>query len=369
MVKKVVVLGLVISLLISVLPVFSANEQLVTPMSQRYSLTVSSEVHVSTRAILPDLQMLFPLEILTLADSEQSVENAETIPWSEFERVQSFEGWALGLTVWPQALLAIGGMDIETLQETFFTDLAAVSETHPVTLHNGEVMNLYTSGQAGINFLFFLTTDTPGNVYLGMGVAEDNYLPMIQKMLATLKMREFTEAELYTTTPLPMTFEIMPGELALDLPSGWWVLDSDGQRMALPFLEQAFFQSLNGDRESGTGAFLMIMPLDESDITADVYDAEGNFDPKALLASAGTSFMDVGELELIGSAVWQSSFKLTGAAFEFVMADGSLQGMIVVVETGGNLHMAFAAASTPLWEQIQPTYRAMLDTLRVVKAE
>ena len=123
MLKRIGLIAVLVIASLAALPAHADQEIVVRPLSQRYSLTIPAHLYSTDAVTLTQLQMIFPLEDLTFADSEATLEQVANLSIDRPAAITTFNGMLMSLTVWSKGLLDVIGLDAATIGEALTRDV------------------------------------------------------------------------------------------------------------------------------------------------------------------------------------------------------------------------------------------------------
>lgn len=366
-------------LVLLMLPVMRLQAQSVTSArfftaSTRYSVAQPEGWVGTTDPIVPSIQV-FESENLTLADSQATLDWARRQP--NFDPFVTPPPGAMVIGVaWPTAFMSLLEMDTSMVMEMVLASLVGDierKEYRSETL-SGQQAIIEMASQ-GVYAQFLVLLDKSDNLLLLLSVSNAALRAETEAIIESLDYQTFPYFDLLDPATITMPTEIVPDMLQIQLPEGWWVMDTgeDAGIIAVPELSLAFFQALSNAELTGTtGLFMMAVVESKADLPPAAIEADGRFNPDVVTQYIRISVAAgmLGEnVEIKETRPWVS--EQTGERGVLVeLQTSEINGMhmsILILDAGADFVELISASPADQWGDFSPILYAIYETAEVLR--
>ncbi|MCL4875158.1 MAG: hypothetical protein KJ064_00795 [Anaerolineae bacterium] len=356
---------IVIVLLASVILVGAQEPETVFPLSGRYSF-ILPEGWVSTQEGVGQLLAIFPGEGLILADSQATLDFVMTTQPdpADFAEFAPLEGSFLYAVVWPSGLFESMGLDGETFAS--LVTVAASPEESDFVVNKLEG-KLFSGESAGNAVRVLAVADSAGNTLMVFGFAPAGQADDLDAAIQSVFFIDAAEI------PAEGTYEVsfMEETVFMDVPYGWWYLQSDTSRMVLSSFGAEMVEAMqNRDYAAFQDIAVLAQEMAAEDF-AELMDAEGNIDPERvenLISLLDVFGEDVEAISNFSVENWTSADgTVQGAALSMEMDQGIYAYMLVIPGETNIGVVGFTSVNSP--QEQRDLLRTVVDTIRFAPAE
>lgn len=203
--------------------------------SGRYAMTVPTGWYASLEPLFANLQVL-PSEVMTLADSEATVNAlAEDSEFNTLE-INNLEGAILLATIWPGNLLTGNALTGDTFEADFaaqLTDQYTDTLREAVELRGIEGRRYTYTAEGGVHSWVYFLNDPNGHLMMIFAASDDAHQADITTTLDSLTYFAFSADDLLNLEAARYPVTVIPGVVAIEIPLGWWILPGDGSLQAV----------------------------------------------------------------------------------------------------------------------------------------
>jgi len=384
--KRLIIAGLICVLCLPGLNVFAQSEsQTVSSLSQRYSFMVPGDWFVadapgpfldntSSAFDMAQFQSSLPLDSITVADSEESVSAfaATDFEFSSPENFAGFDGGVVTSLLMPagvaDSVYALLGGEVDYILDQIEVPAGSSFELEKETLERAGLTGAEAQVSDGnVTFGWQFLLDGDENVLWVVWISDADHLSDVEDILASLNVRTFDLETLTDADALDLTVTIVPNMLEMDIPVGWWMLQSPETSMVMPALNMNFVERLGGNLQGEEGIILFSVQLDHSAFGVDAYDENGQLNPE-LVEDLYTSLFGQPPAEKLGYEIWSNGEGLAGLETEI---DQTVeQGVIyhvLILDTEGPFTLVLSIADGGTWGQYEDVVRAILNSVRLIQ--
>ncbi|MCD4687594.1 MAG: hypothetical protein K8S97_16830, partial [Anaerolineae bacterium] len=339
------------------------DTQLASPRSGRYTLAIPETWQMSTKPLLSETQAIFPSESLVIADTQAT---ADSLFSQSQVSINDFLGSQLAL----EGAIILGHATpgfVEITDNDTTSGIESATEiatgianefdpeptitTHQYQDHSATITAFRLTDNVEGRLLTLI--DRQGNLLLLIAVSDRVHLAEVDTALQTLQYREFAVDELLNPSALEAHIELITESLTVEIPRGWWVLDTLTYTVFSPAIHG--FDPLAYQLE--TELIIMVYRVDDTALDA-VLDMRM---PEREIAALSVVTGD-----------WQAPTGVEGVEWEFafqstVAAQGEEQlpswGKLVLIEDRSHA-IALVAVGNPEHQlAYTETVDAILDTV------
>jgi hypothetical protein len=334
-------------------------------LSGRYGLEVPEGWIANYEAVVPDIQ-IFNTEILTIVDSEATLEIARDPNYDL--TAQGLPGAIIFGVSWPSIFLESQNVTLQTLADSLkgsFTDVQEenlTGETHSGIILTGTMANTFHE--------IHLLVDKSDNIFIVWGVSDESHQPALQEALDSLIIENIPFFKLIDPTRLAMPVDLINQQVKVDLPYGWWVIDTgETGIVTMPELRGGFLQALSSGQMQGvSGVFLMAEIDSKANLPEGSFNPDGGLNAEVFAQNASlNNLMNSDDIRLVTVEPMTTDQNENGVKMEMEIAQQGIYATALFLEAGENYVMLLAASATNQFNDYRPVIEAIFKTARITE--